>query len=117
MPKASEIAIELRKFADALDKSPDAETIRPVLNFWHWTTEKDQFFTEVALIPRPAKKDWGSATDGYSSLTVKHETPALVIEASIRRSVVCEIVEPAKPAVYNCPSILSKAEEAALESA
>jgi hypothetical protein len=43
-------------------------------------------------------------------------TASIWLGVSIDRSVVCEIVEPAKPAVYRCEPILSLEEENGLES-
>jgi hypothetical protein len=116
MVKAGAIAIELRKLADALDTNPEAETVQPTLMFGCWSN-KPAFFAAASLVPRPAKKDWGKPEDQYAYLNVTHESEALKVQATIWRSEVCEIVEPARPAVFRCPSILSEAEEAALETA
>ena len=35
MPLAKDVAAELRKLADCLDKSPEAEIKKPSVSFWH----------------------------------------------------------------------------------
>ena len=113
MAKASEVAIELRKLADALDREPDADIERPYILFAHYgESMKEQFRTLARLLPRPIEKLWEETPTGY--LNLNHETPAAYIKAYIQRSVVCTLVEPAKPAVYNCEPLLSIEEEAAL---
>ena len=113
MAKASEVAIELRKLADALDREPDSDIERPYILFSHYTEEgKEKFKTLARLLPRPIEKNWEELPNGYLNLI--YDTPAAYIKAYIPRSVVCTLVEPAKPAVYNCEPLLSIEEEAAL---
>ena len=106
MPLAKDVAAELRKLADCLDKSPEAEIKKPSVSFWHWD-QRDQFISVAPLIPRPLKKVYSD-----DDLRLEHDNDALVVYASIRRKAICTIIEPAKPAVYDCPRILSDAEEA-----
>jgi hypothetical protein len=105
MPKASEVAAELRRVAGALEQEPEAELTQPSLTFFSWD-QKAQFFNAVKLLPRPMDKE---SKDGY--IKVKHEAPGLRFEASIRQEKVCTLVEPAKPAVYKCEPLLSPEEE------
>ena len=105
MPKASEVAAELRRVAGALEQEPEAELTRPSLVFFSWD-QKEQFLNAVRLLPRPLAKE----SDG-SYFKVKHEAPGLRFEASIRQEKVCTLVEPAKPAVYKCEPLLSPEEE------
>jgi hypothetical protein len=114
-PKASDVAIELRRIADALDKEPDTEVKSPMLTFYcNSYSAKDRgklvFLNVVRLLPRPLAK-W------YGENQVEVENPnkdTVRLRACIDRVAVCEIVEPAKPAVYYCTPLLSDQEEAEL---
>ena len=109
MPKSAEVAAELRRIADALDKHPEAEVSRPMLSFW---PEKEEFKTLAHILPRPLQK----TTDGsgqYEKYVLENKS-AVWLRAAINRSEICILVEPARPARYECPSILSAEEEAAL---
>jgi hypothetical protein len=116
MPKANEVATELRKLADALDKSPDAEIVRPSMNFSHTYVgkAKEKFLALAHLLPLPLKKG-----NGYSEnvLELTYESATIIIASYIDKQLTCELVEPAKPAVYRCDPILSEAEESSLEVA
>lgn len=111
MTTAGSVAIELRRIADAFDKNPEAEIRTPTLYFHYWD-EKAAFIETVALMPRPLKK---STTAGdYARLRIEHEVPSLHLDVTILQSKICELLEPAKPAVYNCVPLLSLEEEASL---
>jgi len=111
MPKAHEVAVELRKFADLLDKNPDVNMSRPDVSFYHWgKSDKGFFFDTCKLLPRPLKK-----RTSYDRLYVEYATDIITVYASIPQSETCQLVEPAKPAVYRCDSILSPEEDAAME--
>jgi hypothetical protein len=115
MPLAHEVATELRKLADALDKSPEAEIEAPSVSFYHFahtTGCKEKFLSVARLLPRPIVKGENYSKDG---ITVSHKNDAIDIYASVPKAVTCELVEPAKPAVYRCDPILSEAEESSLE--
>lgn len=116
MPKAHEIATELRKLADALDAQPDAELVRPFLSWHHHSaSEKGSFLSIAQIMPRPFKK----TVDTLGSnpvLDIQYQSNAITAYAQIPQSLTCELVEPAKPAVYRCDPILSALEEAQLES-
>jgi hypothetical protein len=110
--RAGLVAIELRKLADALDKEPDTTIVRPNIYFmcsYVGDFGKAAFLSLAKLLPRPLVKR--STNNEYQLVG---ENDAIRFEAAITRSQVCTLVEPAKPAVYDCPSILSEAEEAAL---
>ena len=113
MPLAHEVATELRKFADSLDRVPDAEVSRPFMNFGrdYLANDKERFLSIARFMPRPIKKEY---TD--RELKLNYESPALYIFANIDRADVCELVEPAKPAVYRCDPILSDDEVESLEA-
>ena len=115
MPNAKELAIQLRKFADSLDTNPDAVIVSPRLSFYHFAHQeniKEMFFNLAKLLPRPLAK---SNSYDQSEITLSYETPALQIYASVPKSATCELVEPAKPAVYRCEPILSVEDESTLE--
>lgn len=115
MPSARDIAIELRKLADALDKQPETELTQARVYFMHgFSGNKTKFLNLGKLLPRPLSKEY--ETGKFPDFILTHSTDALVIEASIQRSEVCEILEPAREAVYHCPSIFSDEEEESIAS-
>lgn len=115
MPKAHEIATELRKLADALDVNPEAEHQKAWL--WFYCDTKAQFLSAASIVPRPFRKRDDTPNEKYSRIHLEHNTPALQVDASIYKHLTCELVEPARPAVYRCDPILSALEEAQLEAA
>jgi hypothetical protein len=113
MPKASEVAIELRKLADGLDTLGDTNVTDPWISFYHTSSDaKDMFLALAKAFPRPFTKEYEEGDNG--DLVLKYKTPAAFIKASIRRTNVCRVVEPAKPAVYECEPLLSAEDHAAL---
>ena len=121
MPKAGEIAAELRRVADALDREPEAKLPQPMLSFYcndYGAADKGkaQFLQTVRLLPRPLAKEPSDTV--YQIEHGRNDAAAAVwIRAQINRSSVCTIVEPAKPAVYDCPALLSLEEEEELTTA
>lgn len=115
MPKSSEIAAALRFLADHLDRYPDLEQKRPWVNFYCGT--KEEFLAGAQILPRPIKKsENGDHSESWSRIILTHEIPAIDLQVSVLKSLTCELVEPAKPAVYRCDPILSAIEEAQLGS-
>jgi len=112
--KASEIAKDLRILADALEVAPDLELPQPyfAIHFWN-NTEKDAFLALVKLLPRPFSKEYD---DTDFLFKIRHDTTGLDINVYIQRSVVCELIAPAKPAEYRCEPLLSEEEESTLTS-
>jgi 5'(3')-deoxyribonucleotidase len=109
--KSALVAMELRKLADALDAQPDAEIISPWISFYG--SEKDKFLATARLLPRPLKKHVHDEGKSYSRVKVECTNfQAIDVNASIPQSLTCEIVAPAKPAVYRCEPILSEEEDA-----
>jgi hypothetical protein len=105
--KASELATKLRKLADGLDKAPDAE-IDPYVSI---SFRKKETFLELAkVLPRPLTKKIRHEGTSYEDFTLEGDGFVL----GIPRSTMCILVEPARPARYECPTILSDEEEAAL---
>ncbi|HWF62905.1 MAG TPA: hypothetical protein VN666_21715 [Nitrospira sp.] len=112
MPKASEVAAELRKVADLLDREPEAEIKKPLISAG--SDEKDEFLAIARLMPRPFKKtyrDWC----GTPSIELDYESEAVRIWALAPRSVACRVIKPAVPAVYDCEPLLTLEEESSLE--
>jgi hypothetical protein len=107
--KASELATKLRTLADGLDKAPDAEIHSYVL-ISPSGDDKATFLELAKVLPRPLTKKIRHEGTTYEDFTLEGDGFVL----SIPRSKICVIVEPARPARYECPSILSEAEEAAL---
>jgi hypothetical protein len=113
MPKANEVATELRKLADALDKNPECQVPKPYIYFS--ADDKETFLNTARSIPRPFVKGVDNAETRYASIAVKHDGPFIYVWSSVLQTLTCELIEPAKPAVYRCDPILSEAEESMLE--
>ena len=107
--KASELATKLRTLADGLDKAPDAE-IHTHVSISPKDDDKATFLDLAKVLPRPLTKKIRHAGTNYEDFTLEGDGFIL----SIPRSKICILVEPARPAQYECPSILSEEEEAAL---
>ena len=114
-PTAGQVAAELRRVADALDKEPEAVISTPWLSFYcnnYSLPEKGKlaFLALARILPRPLTK---KMSDNYMELEAISDTLRLAVQ--INRSAVCTLVEPAKPAVYHCEPLLSVEEEAQIE--
>ena len=107
--KASELATKLRKLADALDKAPDAE-INPYVSISPRNDDKETFLELAKVLPRPLTKKIRHEGTSYEDFTLEGDGFVL----GIPRSKMCILVEPARPARYECPTIFSDEEEAAL---
>lgn len=112
MPKASEVATELRKLADVLDAHGETNVGKPDLRFWAGS-DKEQFLAAVSVLPRPLAKRY-TGTGEYDSFYVEHKTPALIVAAQAYRTTVCRLVTPAQPAVFECEPLLAAEEEEGL---
>jgi hypothetical protein len=110
MPKAHEVASELRRLADALDVQPEVE-IRTLWATFYCDT-KEQFLNTAALLPKPLIKEYTDGKYGRLSLlnTKRWDVP-MRLECSVERTLTCRIVKPAQEAVYECEPILSQIEE------
>jgi len=113
-----DLAQELRKIADAVESLPrvnGSQHAKPWLyiSYRYGGDLAKQTFLDVAkVLPKPFTKEY---TDTEFKLSYK--SAAIDFDLMIERSAVCEIVEPAKPAVYRCEPILSEDEDAALVGA
>ena len=107
MPKATEVAAELRRIADAIE-TIEIDIPHAFLNFSNHA--KDSFLALAGVMPRPINK---SVTDSsfQPELRLKYTTAAITLWVSVPQSLTCTLVTPAQPAVYDCPSILSELEE------
>jgi hypothetical protein len=113
MPLAHEVAIELRKLADSIDREPNAVIIKPFISFY--CDRKDEFIAVANILPRPlTKRESDSDNDRWCRIRIGYDTASITVDASLRKSLTCELVEPAKPAVYRCAPILSLEEDDAL---
>lgn len=109
---AGKVATELRKLADALDKEPEALTVRADIYFsctYDGDNGKAAFLNLARMLPRPFAKY--PDQDRY---WLKGGNESVSFHLYIERSAVCTLKKPAQPAEYECPSILSELEEAAL---
>lgn len=111
MPKAIEVATELRRVADALAENPDLE-INPYLSI-DTAGNKDTFLALAKSMPKPMEKGIDFEGTTYEDFKLEHGFWRI----KIARSAYCRILKPAIPAVYDCPSIFSDEEESTLTSA
>lgn len=116
MPLAKEVAAELRRIADALDKEPETPVQKAHL-FFSCMGEKDQFVAMARLLPRPIIKKYDNPEKQYGEVKLTIEGDALYVQASVYRSVVCKLIKPAIPAEYDCEPLLSAEEEESLTEA
>src|SRR5579875_1814812 len=112
--KAKDAVENLRKLADLLEKHGDAEIRMTTARIWF--DNKESFLLFARDFPRPFVKEY---EDGpYGSLILTHgkliETGDINLD--IYRNMVCEMIEPARPAKFHCPSIFSPEEDAELEA-
>ncbi len=109
MPKAKDVAIALRELADRFDSDPEADVQKP--DVWWFCNDKESFKRIVKFIPRPLAKRIDDPNSMYPYLIVDHKGDGLHVEARITQSKICHIVEPARPAQFECEPILSAEEE------
>ena len=109
--KASEVANELRRIADALAGS-DLD-IDPFLVIHTTERNKESFQNLAKIMPKPMVKGVDFLGTSYEDFKLSHEFWAI----KTSRSTVCHIKEPAKPAVYECDPIFSTNEEDELAEA
>ncbi|MGC9159765.1 MAG: hypothetical protein ACP5FH_12345 [Terracidiphilus sp.] len=107
--KASVLATKLRALADGLDKAPEAE-IHPYVSISPCNDDKETFLELAKVLPRPLTRKIRHEGKSYEDFTLEGD----VFVLSIPRSKMCILVEAARPALYECPTILSAEEEAAL---
>lgn len=111
---AREVAQELRRLADALDKEP--EMVVPRFDVWMFCRDKKSFLDTVSVLPRPLKKWADNNGNTIDRQYVGYENDAVKVEASIYRDYLCKLVAPARtiPAQYECEPLLSLEEEESL---
>lgn len=104
--KAHAVAESLRKLADSLDRKPDSNIEQAWVTFY-CRTNKEHFLNLATLMPRPFSKDFDG--DQIDLIHGDFKGP-LHLKVTAARSAVCTVIEPARPAVYDCSSLLSDAE-------
>jgi hypothetical protein len=113
--KAIDAVKNLRVLADLLEKHGEAEICMSSATIWF--NEKEPFLKVAKDFPRPIKKVYDEGKYGDLYLNHGELSKAGLIQLTIRRSYVCELIEPARAAVFKCDSILSPDEETSLEEA
>jgi hypothetical protein len=105
--KASVVAQELRRIAEGLEREPDTMMEQPMVSFY---CDAAAAFKACARLLKPWKKD-----PTERQFRLENRADGGWLRAIIDRSKVCELVEPAKPAVYRCDPLLSEEEFASVE--
>lgn len=111
--KAIDAVKNLRALADLLEKHGDADIWMTSATVW--VEEKSAFLELAKDMPRPFRKEYEDGSYGYLKLLHGGLNKGTDIDVRIRRSNICALIEPARPAKYDCPSIFSPEEEAQLE--
>lgn len=117
MPTLREIAIELRRAADALEKGGDTKVCQPYLSFY--CERKDEFLAVAAALPRPVYKEPDESQYALCNLPWKDgvrqwDSRSVDLTVKIARSKICKLVKEAQPAQYECEPLLSDTEEESL---
>lgn len=110
--KAIDAVENLRELADLLEKHPEADVSSVYLHLYFY--DKESFFSIARDFMRPCVKKYEDGDHGYLTLTHGKSDHGGETNLKILRSTACTLVEPAKPAVYDCDLILSADEEAQL---
>lgn len=106
---ALEFVLKLRRLARDLEKAPEAE-INTYVSITPSAQDKQTFLELAKVLPRPLTKKIRNEGTSYEDFALEGDGFVLAIP----RSRICVLVEPARPARYECPTILSEAEEAEL---
>lgn len=111
--KAIDAVSNLRTLADLLEKNGDTEI--QMSSAIVWIYNKESFLTLAKDFPRPVRKV--REERNYGNFKLEHGVllSTGVIELLIPNSRICELIEPARPAVYKYPQILSLEEEEELK--
>jgi hypothetical protein len=114
MYTAHDVATELRKMADSLDKEPKAIVQQCWITFM--CSDRQTFLNTARLMPRPVFKKFDDDPK-YPRIKVgsKDFTGPVHLNVEAPRDIACRVVTPAQPAVYDCEPLLSAEEEASLE--
>ena len=104
---AGAVAQELRRIADALDKEPTLE-IAPYLSISAKFDDVEGFRKLAKIMPRPMTKKIAFEGETYEDFVLESE----FWNIKIPRKTICKIIQPARPAIYDCPPVLSEEEEA-----
>lgn len=107
MTTAKEVALELRRIADSLEREPETEIKAPLVYFpqSHSVDTKKHFINIARLMPRPFDKVYGER-----ELEIGYKNEAIKVYATVDRNSVCTVITPAVPAVYDCEPLLSETE-------
>jgi len=119
---AHNIAIELRKLADLLDREPESLLPRPEIAFsckyGVGTPEQSKtlFLATAKVFPHPFTKGAQSYDD--DALELRYTSDALIVTTCILQNRVCKLIEKEKiiPAVYDCEPLLSVLEMEAVDA-
>jgi len=107
MTTAKEVALELRRIADSLEREPETEIKAPLVYFpqSYSVDAKSHFLNIARLMPRPYEKTYRER-----ELEIGYGTEAIKVYATVDRDRVCTVITPAVPAVYDCEPLLSETE-------
>lgn len=108
---AQQLANQLRRVVDALEKTPDAAIYHSYISI-DAGTDRESFMAVAKHWPKPFEKETMYAGTESEQLALVHGASRLII----KRSAYCTLITPAVPAVYDCPPILTLEDEAAIEA-
>lgn len=113
MVKAIDLASDLRKLARYYEQLGEVELVEPRLTF-HSGNSREEFIASAKALPHPINKKWPqnpSSSVGYDIIRFNHQTGSIHVEATTWFCVTCKLVEPARPARYECDELVLTAEE------
>ena len=78
---------------------------------------RETFIALAKALPRPMRKRDGiGSTERFPEIAVEYVTEDIHVYASAERDVLCRLIEPARPAKYECEPLLSAEEEAQISA-
>lgn len=110
---AAEFAAGLREVAAFYEENPEMP-VPQWRDFWVTTSSRVEFISAISTLTRGGKVSKfadreGSIQNAYHG---KRNFGGVIIDVRVPRELVCKLVTPAQPAVYDCPDSLL-ADEAA----
>ena len=111
-----ELATDLAKLAEHLKQQPDLEIGTFYLTNESYNTTGEQFKAIAKSFPKPLHKRVTSYGTGESDIILESpkDGEGFTLHFRVPQNKVCKIVEPARPAVYDCEPLLTPEEEAEL---
>ena len=96
----------LRQIADYYEAHPDS--ILPYVTVMAFPETREQFLAEAKRLAAGAKIEKSLAPYKEEYFRITRTFGTVNIEVEIRQALLCRLLEPARPAVYDCPPLLEE---------